>query len=704
MKFGMPPSVPEEIAVLRFVCAAALVIGLAAPVLAAGESDPYLWLEDVQGQKALDWVKGQNRISTQELEAVPEYRPILKRCLEIFDSRDRIPLPEQEGTWLYNFWQDPEHERGILRRTTLASYRTASPDWETVLDIDALSKADGEQWVYKGRISLPPENRHSMVSLSAGGSDAVVMREFDNETKSFVPDGFTLPAAKSRLLWKDANTLWVATDFGEGSLTTSGYPRIVKEWKRGTPLAEARVIFTGHVEDVSVYLGWYESAAGKHNLVVRSPAFFQAENLIGVGDRLVRLPIPLDAELQTIFQDQALFSLRTDWTVDGTTHVQGSLLAIDLDDLLQGRSSFTTVFEPTERVSLGSVATTRDRVLITTLDNVRSRLWRLAPSADGWTREEIALPGIGTVGIASTASGAAEFFITYEDFLTPVSLYLVAGGAPEKLKSMPAFFDATGMNVVQQEATSKDGTQIPYFLVTPAGYRADGARPTLLYGYGGFEISQQPGYGATVGANWLARGGVYALANIRGGGEFGPRWHQAAQQQNRIKSFEDFIAVAEDLVARGVTSPAHLGIMGGSQGGLLVGGAFTLRPDLFGAVVCQVPLLDMQRFNKLLAGASWMAEYGNPDVPADWDYIRTWSPYHLVQKGVKYPKVFFWTTTRDDRVHPGHARKMVARMLGMGHPVYYYENIEGGHGSGSTNTQRARIRALEFAYLWKMIR
>lgn len=689
---------------LRFVCAVAFVLGLAAPILAAGESDPYLWLEDVQGQKALDWVKGQNRLSTKELEAVPEYRPLLKRCLEILDSRDRIPQPGQEGAWLYNFWQDPAHERGILRRTTLASYRTASPEWETVLDIDALSKADGQQWVYKGRTSLPPANRLSMVSLSAGGSDAVVMREFDTVTKTFVPGGFALPAAKSRLLWKDENTLWVATDFGEGSLTTSGYPRIVKEWKRGTPLADAPVIFEGRAEDVSVYLSTIETADGNYNLVVRGPAFFQADNYLGVGDRLVRLPIPLDAEFQTIFRDRVLFSLRTDWTVGGTTYRQGSLLAIDLDALLQGGSGFTTLFEPSERVSLGTVATTSDRVLITTLDNVRSRLWRLAPDGDRWTREEITLPGIGSVDIASTAPDAPEFFITYEDFLTPISLYLVAGGPPEKLKSMPAFFDADGMSVVQQEATSKDGTKIPYFLVTPAGYRADGARPTLLYGYGGFEVSQQPGYSAMVGANWLARGGVYVLANIRGGGEFGPRWHQAAQQQNRIKSFEDFIAVADDLVARGVTSPKHLGIMGGSQGGLLVGGAFTLRPDLFGAVVCQVPLLDMQRFNKLLAGASWMAEYGNPDVPGDWDYIRTWSPYHLVKKGVKYPKVFFWTTTRDDRVHPGHARKMVARMREMGHPVYYYENIEGGHGSGSTNAQRARIRALEFSYLWKTIR
>jgi prolyl oligopeptidase len=691
----------------RFLALAGFTVSalmMVVSVKASDEKDPHLWLEDVTGEKAIAWVKQQNLKSTKELEAIGEYQPILERTLAIYDSKERIPMPGQEGTYIYNFWQDAEHVRGILRRTSLPSYRTASPEWETVLDIDALAKAENQAWVYKGRSCLEPENRLCLVELSPGGSDAVIQREFDTATKRFVEGGFTLPLAKSRTLWRDQNTLWVATDFGADSLTTSGYPRIVKQWQRGAPLESARTIFEADRTDVSVYLMSFSTPEGRYQVIVRSPAFFRSIVFLAAGDRLVRLPIPEDASAQGVFRDHLLFSLRSDWIIGPSTYHQGCLLAIDIDDLLQGKDRYSVIFEPSERVSLGGVAATRSCLLLTTLDNIRSRLYRVTPGADGWQRTEIPLPGIGRAGIASADSELEPYFLTYEDFLTPTSLYLVDGGAPEKIKSMPAFFSSEGIKVSQNEATSKDGTKIPYFLVTPKGFKASGAAPTLLYGYGGFEVPQLPGYSATNGAGWLERGGVYVLANIRGGGEFGPRWHKAAQRENRMKSFEDFIAVAEDVIARRITSPKHLGIMGGSQGGLLVGGTFTLRPDLFGAVVCQVPLLDMQRFNKLLAGASWMAEYGNPDLPEDWKYIQTWSPYHLVKPGVRYPKVFFWTTTRDDRVHPGHARKMVARMIEQGHPVLYFENIEGGHGSGSTNFQRAQIKALELAYLWKMLR
>lgn len=690
-------------AALSAVLATAALIGLAGSAAIAQPADPYLWLEEIDGEQAIAWVKEQNRLALERLEAVPAYQPIYERCLEIFDSRDRIPRPSQEREYIYNFWQDAEHERGILRRTSLASYRGAEPAWETVLDIDALSLADGQPWVYKGRQTLAPEHRLAMVSLSPGGSDAVFTREFDAVARAFVPGGFELPLAKSRVIWKDENTLWVATDFGEGSLTTSGYPRLVKEWKRGTPLAQARTIFAADPQDVSVYLSSIETPEGIYLAIVRSPAFFRSEVYLSVGERLVRLPLPLDASVRGIFRDHLLFSLRSDWEVGGAVYRQGALYAGGLDALLQGRTEFAVLFEPSARISLDQVATTRDRVLMTTLDNVRSRLYRLVLKDGGWEREEVPLPGIGSAGVVSAAPDAEAFFINYEDFLTPSSLYLVENGSPARLKSMPEYFDAAGMSVAQHEATSRDGTKIPYFLVAPRGSAPGIAAPTLLYGYGGFEVAQRPNYNAVVGSAWLERGGVFVLANIRGGGEFGPRWHQAAQKQNRIKSFEDFIAVAEDLIARGVTTPARLGIMGGSQGGLLVGGAMTLRPDLFGAVVCQVPLLDMQRFNQLLAGASWMAEYGNPDLPEDWAYIRTWSPYHLVRRDATYPEAFFWTTTRDDRVHPGHARKMVARMREQQHPVLYFENIEGGHGSGSTNKQRAQIRGLEFAYLWSRL-
>jgi prolyl oligopeptidase len=689
---------------LRISCMVAVLLGSVVPVVFAADDDPYLWLEEIDGVRAMEWVKAQNDVSTRELSAVPEYGSILERNLEILDSQERIPTPTQEGRYIYNFWQDAEHERGILRRTSLASYRSEKPDWETVLDIDALSKAEGTPWVYKGRTALPPDYRRAMISLSSGGGDAVEMREFDLVARDFVKDGFYVPVAKQDAIWKDENTLWIASDFGAGSMSTSGYPLIVKEWKRGTPLTEARTVFTARAEDVYAFPLTIETPQRVYSLVIRAPEFFKADVYLQMGDKLERLPIPLDAEFQGIFKGQLLFSLRSDWTAGARAYRQGALLAGDLDDMMKGAQEFRVLFEPSEKVSLADVEATRDRLLMSTLDNVHSRLYRMGFEGGEWTREEIGLPGLGSVGVTSTSVNTDDFFLTYEDFLTPGSLFLVEGGQPHKLRSLPAFFDADGMKVSQREASSKDGTRIPYFLVTPKAFQANGKAPTLLYGYGGFEVAMDPSYSATVGASWLERGGVFVLANLRGGGEFGPRWHEAALRENRIKSFEDFIAVAEDLIATRVTSPEHLGIMGGSQGGLLVGGAFTMRPDLFKAVVCQVPLLDMKRFNKLLAGASWMAEYGNPDVPEDWKFIQTWSPYQLVKPDVDYPKVFFWTNTRDDRVHPGHARKMVARMEEMGHPVYYFENIEGGHGAGSTNRQRAEITTMQYSYLWSMLR
>jgi prolyl oligopeptidase len=674
------------------------------PTLALADDDPFLWLEEVQGEKALAWVKEQNLKSTNELEAVPEFKPVYERTLEILDSKERIPTPRLLGATVYNFWKDQAHERGIWRRTSLASYREAQPQWETVLDVDALAKADGMPWVYKGASCLPPANRRCMIQLSRGGADASVYREFDTVTKEFVKDGFSLPEAKSNVAWRDEDTLWVGTDFGAGSLTTSGYPRIVKLWTRGTPLAEAKTVFEGREGDVASTGYCQFTPEGRYDFVARTPAFYRQETFLVLGGRLVRLDLPEDAEINGVFKDRLLVSLRSDLKAGEATYRQGSLVAVILDDLLAGARRFDVLFEPSERVSLDGVSTTRNHVLVSTLDNVRSKLAKLSLAGGTWTREEVALPGLGTAGVTEASDEDDTYFYTYQDFLTPSSLYLVDQGTAAKVKSLPAYFDPAGMNVLQYEATSKDGTKIPYFLVTPKGFVADGTAPTLLYGYGGFEISEVPTYNGSKGAAWLARGGVYALANIRGGGEFGPRWHDAALKDKRIKSFEDFIAIAEDLVARKVTSPRHLGIMGGSQGGLLVGGAFAMRPDLFGAVVSQVPLADMRRFSKLLAGASWMAEYGDPDVPEQWAYIQTWSPYHLLSKDAKYPRPFYWTNTRDDRVHPGHARKIVAKMQALGKPVLYFENTEGGHGSGAVNTQTAYVIALEYAYLWKTLR
>jgi len=684
---------------------AALLLG-SLPLIAMEKESPLAWLESVDGPQAMSWVKKQNSRTLAELTAVGEYRPILERTLQILDSQERIPYPECHGEYLYNFWKDPAHERGVWRRTTLDSYRTAAPRWEIVIDVDALARQDGQPWSWKGASILEPQGRRCLVYLSRGGGDALVVREFDLQAKEFVPGGFSLPEAKSETGWYDEDTLWVGTDFGPGSLTTSGYPRLVKLWKRGTPLSEARTVFEGRPGDMSASGATWQDIAGnrRYHFVSRSPAFFQQETFLMLDGRLVKIEIPADAGIDGIFQDRLLVSLRTDWTIGGRTYPGGALLAIGLDDFLRGNRGFDVLFTPSERISYAGTVSTRSRLFLFTLDNIHSRIHTLTPTADGWTRREFPLPGLGTADITAVDRERDLLFYTYNDFLTPVSLYLDQDGRSEKIKSQPAFFAADGMTVSQQEATSRDGTKIPYFVVRPRGFVADGTAPTLLYGYGGFESSLLPAYSSVKGAAWLERGGVYVLANIRGGGEFGPAWHRQAMQENRIKSFEDFIAVAEDLIARRVTSPRHLGIMGGSQGGLLVSGCFTMRPELFGAVVAQVPLTDMRHYHRLLAGASWMAEYGDPDRPEDWAFIRTWSPYHLLKKGVRYPKAFIWTTTRDDRVHPAHARKMAARMQELGHPVYYFENTEGGHGFGTTNKQTAQVNALEYAYLWKMLK
>ena len=667
--------------------------------------DAFAWLEDVQGEKPLAWAREHNAKSTAVLEARPEYQPIFKRTLEILDSKEKIPTPELLGETVYNFWKDDAHERGIWRRTSLASYRVAAPQWETVLDVDALAKAEGKSWVFHGAECLAPAYVRCMVSLSQGGSDAAVRREFDTKTRDFVSGGFVLPEAKSSVAWRDDDTLWVGTDFGAGSLTTSGYPRIVKLWKRGTPLSAARTIFEGKPEDVSSSGRTEILSDGRYDLVMRQPAFFRQETYLLLGDRLVKLDIPEDSDPRVFFRDRLVFSLRSDWPAGGRTYKEGTLLAATVDDLLRGARRFDVLFEPTARTSLSAVDRTRDRVLIQTLDNVRSRITALSLENGVWKTTEVPTPALGTARIRATSDTTEAFFFTYEDFTKPSSLWLSEkGGPPEKVKSMPVFFDAKGITTEQFEATSKDGTKIPYFVVRPRGAKTDGTAPTLLYGYGGFEISEVPTYNGALGAAWLSRGGTYALANIRGGGEFGPGWHKAAMKEQHIHNFEDFSAVARDLIARKITSPRHLGIMGGSQGGLLVGGTMALYPDLFHAVVVQVPLADMRRFNHLLAGASWMAEYGDPDKPEDWAYIQTWSPYQLLKPDAKYPTAFFWTNTRDDRVHPAHARKMVAKLEAQGHPVYYFENTEGGHGSGAVNKQTARVSALQYAYLWMMLR
>jgi len=673
--------------------------------------DPFLWLEEVQGERALNWVRERNVLSQKELTARPEYAPIKAQMLDVLNAKDRIPSVARRGDWLYNLWQDEANKRGLWRRTTLAEYRKPQPAWETVLDLDALAKAENENWVWGGSTCLAPSYRHCLISLSRGGADAKVVREFDTVTKQFVKDGFTLPEAKSDVDWLDDNTLYVGTDFGPGSLTDSGYARVIKRWKRGTPLAEAVTVFEGDVKDVAVAVSVDMTPGYERTLFVRSVDFFNRKTFLQQGDKLVPLDIPSDAT-PSFMRDTLLLHLRTELKVADTTFPSGSLLHANAAAYLHGERKLAPLFTPTSTRSLSSYTSTRDHVLLNISDNVAGKLEQWQKKGDKFTRREIAAPFPGTLGVSSlydpllkTDPLAEAYWLTYTDFLTPDSLFL-AGTANDKrelLKSRNALFDSTGMRAEQRFATSKDGTQVPYFVVWPKGAKPDGNNPTLLYGYGGFEISMHPWYSGGYGRAWFERGGVLVIANIRGGGEFGPAWHQSAMKAHKQRSYDDFIAVAEDLIAQKITTPKHLGIMGGSNGGLLVGATFTQRPDLFNAVVCQVPLLDMRRYHTLLAGASWMAEYGNPDLPDEWAYIAKYSPYQNMKADVTYPRVLFTTSTRDDRVHPGHARKMAALMLSQKHDVLYYENIEGGHGGAADNEQRAHKQALEFTYLWEQL-
>jgi len=666
--------------------------------------DPHLWLEDITGAKAIDWVKQHNAKSLAELEADPRFAPMRERLLRILDSKDRIPPVQKLGRWYYNFWRDDVHPRGLWRRTALAEYRKASPRWEPVLDVDELAKREGENWVYKGSSCLYPKRERCLVMLSRGGADATVIREFDTVRKAFVPDGFSLPEAKSRVAWRDVETIYVGTNFGPGSLTDSGYPRLVKEWRRGTSLTQAKTIFEGEKADVSS--GGYRDWDHGHvrDFVVRRISFYESQYFLREGARLVPIAVPKDAEVDT-WDDQLLVTLRTDWAVGGRTWPKGALLATPLTAFLAGERRFFMLYEPAATKSLEAVSSLKHALVVNELEDVHNRLFVWRRPGGQWTRTALPTSGIGTFNVVPVeANDSDEYWFWSSGFTTPSTLELGAVGRQHQpLKRSPAFFDATGLVVEQHFVRSKDGTRVPYFQVSRKDLPLTGERPTLLEGYGGFEISNVPHYDALTGAAWLERGGVLAVANIRGGGEYGPAWHQAALKTNRQRAYDDFIAVAEDLLRRRVTAPRRLGIRGGSNGGLLVGVMLTERPDLFGAVVCEVPLLDMKRYHKLLAGASWMAEYGDPNVPREWAAIRAYSPYQNVRREAKYPRTLFTTSTRDDRVHPGHARKMVARMTAWHHDVLYYENIEGGHGGAANNQQRAFLSSLAFTFLVRQL-
>jgi prolyl oligopeptidase len=672
--------------------------------------DPNLWLEEVHGDKALAWVRERNAVSTALLQAQPLFADNRAKVLEVLNNRDQIPRVTRRGDYLYNFWRDAKNPRGLWRRTHLEEYRKVQPKWDVLIDLDALGKAENENWVWGGSDCLAPDYNRCLISVSRGGADAKVTREFDIAKREFVKDGFYLPEAKSQLDWVDINTVYVGTDFGPGSMTRSGYARIIKRWKRGTPISEAQFVYEAKESDVAAFATVDKTPNFERTIFGRSADFYNTEINVLVDGKLVKIDKPSDASLSWQ-REWAFLLLKSDFKVAERAYKSGSLLAIKFDALMRGERSFELLFEPTATRSLSrsGPTTTRDFLLLNILDNVSGRIEELQYLGGKWQRREVIAPSPGALGAVGMHDPfvkddplANHYSMSYLDFLTPASLYLSKAGSDERelLKRNPTFFDSTGMRAEQRFATSKDGTQVPYFVVYPKGVKTDGTNPTVLYGYGGFQISMTPFYSGGWGTTWLQRGGVFVVANIRGGGEFGPTWHQSAIKQNKQKSYDDFAAVAEDLIKAGITKSQHLGIMGGSNGGLLVGAVMVQRPELFGAVVCSVPLLDMQRYHKLLAGNSWMAEYGNPEKADEWAYISQYSPYHNVKKGVKYPKVLFATSTRDDRVHPGHARKMAARMLEQGHDVLYFENIEGGHGGASNNEQRANLVALENTFLW----
>ncbi len=698
--------------------AAAFLFGLLAAATAqeAEMEDPYIWLEEIEGEKALDWVRAQNRPTLERFEANPLYDQFKATAERILQDKERIPYGSLRGGYVYNFWRDEDHVRGVWRRAKLEDYLKDDVPWEVLLDVDRLAETEKENWVYKGTTPLAPDYTRYLVSLSRGGKDAHVVREFDVTTKSFVPDGFVLEEAKSRASWYNRDAVVVGTDFGEGSLTRSGYPRVLKVWLRGQPLDEAETLFEGEFNDVSVGFSRDVKTAPSWCVLSRHVDFYHARYWLTRGLRQkTEVPVPDDAEFAGFFEGRLLFLLRSDWEAERVSSErevvpQGALVALAAREVLAaGRPTVEVVYVPDERSSLVGVSRTDSALLLNVLENVQSKLFRVhangAAGGEAWPSTEIAVGEKGTVGVASTNAFTDRVFLSYESFLVPERLYLAEGTeSPEVVKTLAAKFDAEGLVVDQHHAESKDGTRVPYFVVRPRDLTFDGGSPTVLYGYGGFEIPLRPNYMALTGKLWLERGGVFVVANIRGGGEFGPRWHQAALQENRQRAFDDFIAVAEDLVDRKITSPAHLGIMGGSNGGLLVGAAFTQRPDLFEAGVCVVPLLDMLRYSELLAGPSWMAEYGDPNDPQMRAVLKQYSPYHTVEPDVDYPEVFFLTSTKDDRVHPGHARKMVAKMTAMGHKVFYYENIEGGHGAAANLLQQARRYALQYVYFHEKLK
>lgn len=673
--------------------------------------DPWLWLERVDGINALAWVNGQNLRTAGEFDSLPMFKGLYRQALSVLDSKSRIPEVTQRGKWLYNLWRDADHPRGLYRRTTLEEFRKPQPHWQTVLDVDALSAREGTPWVFHGMECLPHEYRDCLVFLSPGGTDATEMREFDMDRMEFVEGGFHLPVAKLRVSWLDTDTLYVGTDFGPGSTSASGYPLVVKLWKRGTPLADARKLYQAAPSSMAAAGRSIRTSTGDIRLVTEQLDFWRQRHFQLVGGRLLPLELPETAVINGGFRGKLVISLKQDWTVGGKTFPEGSVVIAAPRALRGGRGGVSLVAACSTSEVVTSVSPTPQGLVVGMLDDVRGRLYRYQPAGRGWKRQPIVLPDNGAIKVSDVDEDSGNFFVEYQSFVTPPTLYFVDARhpVPEEMKAQAPTFDGSQFEVQQFWTVSHDGTRVPYFVVMKKGTPLDGQNPTHVFSYGGFRNSLTPSYSGSYeqlsgayGKLWLERGGVFVLANIRGGGEFGPAWHRGAMRENHYKAFEDFEAVVRDLFARKITSPAHLGIEGRSNGGLLVLSLMTRHPELYGAIICGSPLADMRRYNELLAGASWMAEYGNPDNPADWAFISKYSPYQKLAPGRGYPPIFIYSSTRDDRVHPGHARKVAARMFSMGyHDVWYFENTEGGHHASSTHEQLAYRLAVAYTLLWE---
>jgi prolyl oligopeptidase len=674
------------------------------PLSELGKDDPYLWMEEIEGTRAMDWAKAQNARTLPVLQGDARYATLESQALAILNAKDRIPGVSFAGDGtLRNFWQDKDHVRGLWRKTTLDSYRGAEPAWDTILDIDALSKAENANWVFKGASCLPPEDSRCLVTLSNGGKDAVTVREFDTVTKTFVEGGFVLPEGKQNYSWLDKDTLLVAREWEPGQVTKSGYAYVLKTLKRGQTLAQAKEVFRGVETDVAVSPFVLRDADGRAVAVMasRGVTFFESEYHLLTDTGPVKLDLPLKSSIQGYVDGQMVVLMEQDWAEKGFK--TGDLISFDLAALKAAPTTTkaTLVLRPTAKQSVESVQTTRTKLVVGLLDNVKGAAKVLTHGAKGWTSQDLALPANSAIGLGSSSEKDERLFVTVTGYLAPTTFWLADVGSLklEQVKASPARFDASTHVVEQFEATSTDGTKIPYFVVRPKGVKYDGTAPTLLYAYGGFQVSITPGYSGVMGKLWLERGGTYVVANIRGGGEFGPAWHTAGLKENRQKVYDDFFAVSQDLITRKITSPRRLGIMGGSNGGLLMGVALTQRPELYNAIVVQVPLFDMIRYSQIGAGASWVGEYGDPAIPSEKAVIAKYDPYSNLKAGRNYPEVFIETSTKDDRVHPAHARKAAARLEELGYPVLYYENIDGGHAASANLAETARRQALEYVYL-----